>query len=118
MDLNHKSILENANAAINAGNLEGFLAFCTEDTEWTFVGEVTLRGKEQVRQYMSKSSQEPPDFKVDYMIEEGEFVTAVGSIRMKNVDGTLSDYAYCDVWRFRENQMAELKAFVIKKEGN
>jgi ketosteroid isomerase-like protein len=47
---NNKAILEAANAAIAEGNYEGFLSFCADDTQWTFVGDKTLNGKEAVRQ--------------------------------------------------------------------
>lgn len=109
-----KEILEKANAAITAGDHEGFLSFCTEDTEWIFVGEQTLRGKEAVRQYMKKAYVEPPKFVVETLIAEGDYLTALGKITMKNEDGKMIDYSYCDVWRFRDGQMAELKAFVIE----
>lgn len=114
MNPNHKTILEKANAAITRGDNEGFLSFCTDDTEWTFVGDKTLRGKEAVRQYMVKAYAEPPKFRVENLIAEGEFVTALGKISMKNEDGRLVDYSYCDVWRFQDGKMAELKAFVIE----
>ena len=112
--MNNKAILEKANAAITAGDNEGFLSFCTEDTEWTFVGDKTLRGKEAIRQYMATAYVEPPKFMVENLIAEGEFVTAVGKISMKNEEGKRIDYSYCDVWRFREDKMVELKAFVIE----
>ncbi len=35
----NKQILEQANAAVIAGDYEGFLSYCTEDTEWNFIGE-------------------------------------------------------------------------------
>lgn len=111
--MNNKAILEKANAAITEGNNEGFLLFCTDDTEWTFVGDRTLRGKEAVRQYMATTYAEPPKFMVEHLIAEGDFVTAVGKISLKNEDGKTVNYAYCDVWRFRDGKMAELKAFVI-----
>ncbi|WEK33887.1 MAG: nuclear transport factor 2 family protein [Candidatus Pseudobacter hemicellulosilyticus] len=114
MKLTNKAILEKANAAVTAGDNEEFLAFCTEDTEWNFVGEHVLRGKEAVREYMRKAYVEPPVFRVETLIEEGEFLTAVGQISLKNEAGKMIDYAYCDVWRFREGKMAELKAFVIE----
>jgi ketosteroid isomerase-like protein len=38
----NKAILESANAAIAEGNNDGFLSFCADDIEWTFVGEKTL----------------------------------------------------------------------------
>ena len=118
MSVNNKSILEKANAAVTAGDNEGFLAYCTEDTVWTFVGEQSLHGKEAVREYMKKAYVEPPKFDIEEIIAEGNFVTALGKISMKNEDGKMVDYSYCDVWRFREGKMAELKAFVIETGSN
>jgi uncharacterized protein len=110
----NKTILEKANAAIIKGDNEGFLSFCADDTEWTFVGDKTLRGKEAVRQWMATSYIEPPKFSVENLIAEGDFVTALGNITMKDEDGKEEDYSYCDVWRFRDGKIVELKAFVIK----
>jgi uncharacterized protein (TIGR02246 family) len=85
MSDNNKTILEKANAAITQGDYEGFLSFCADDTEWTFVGDKTLRGKEAVRQWMATNYE----------------------------NGTEAHYSYCDVWRFRDGKMVELMAFVI-----
>ncbi|MEJ7559610.1 MAG: nuclear transport factor 2 family protein [Pedobacter sp.] len=112
--ISNKAILEKANAAVTRGDNEGFLSFCTEDTKWTFIGDQTLLGKEAVRQYMATAYIEPPVFMVESLIAEGDFVTAVGRITMKDKDGISVDYSYCDVWRFHEGKMAELKAFVIE----
>lgn len=117
MNLDNKATLEKANAAITEGDNEGFLSFCTDDTEWTFIGDKTLRGKEAVRQYMVTAYQEPPKFRVEELIAEGEFVTALGQISMKDENGKTVDYSYCDVWRFRDGKMAELKAFVIETDS-
>jgi ketosteroid isomerase-like protein len=114
MDLNNKEILEKANAAVTSGDNEGFLSFCTEDTKWTLVGEQILQGKEAVRQYMKKAYIEPPKFMVENLIAEGDFVTAVGKISMKNEEGKTVHYSYSDVWEFRDGKMAELRAFVIE----
>jgi ketosteroid isomerase-like protein len=35
---------------------------------------------------------------------------------LKDNDGKMTHYLYCDVWRFSEGKMAELKAFVVKTE--
>lgn len=117
MQLNNKAILETANAAIRQGNYETFLFHCTDDTEWTFVGDQTLQGKEAVRQYMAKAYTEPPQFIVENLVAEGEFVTAIGKISIKNDDGEMIGHSYCDVWRFRDGKMAALKAFVIEDKS-
>lgn len=117
MELYNKEILEKANSAVTNGDNEGYLSFCTEDTEWTFVGDKTLKGKEAVRQYMATAYVEPPKFTVENLIAEGNYVTAMGKISMKNDDGKLVNYSYCDVWRFQDGKMAELNAFVIATDN-
>ena len=113
---NNKAILEEANAAIRSGNYEGFLSFCADDTQWTFVGDKTLNEKAAVRQWMATTYVEPPKFRVANLIAEADFVTALGDITMKGEDGKATHYSYCDIWRFRNGKIVELKAFVIKTE--
>ena len=113
MDTN-KTILEKANACITKGDNEGFLSYCTDDTEWDFAGDQLLRGKEAVRAWMLIEYKEPPKFQVANMIEGGDFVIALGDIASKDNNGKEVWHKYCDVWRFRNGKMAELKAFVVK----
>jgi len=113
MGLTNKATLLKANAFVTAGDNEGFLSYCTEDMHWIFVGDQELKGKEAVRAYMRKTYTEPPIFDVEELIEEGDFITVIGKISMKDKSGILVNYAYCDVWRFRDGMMAGLKAFVI-----
>ncbi|MGY2134293.1 hypothetical protein ACW9KT_18820 [Hymenobacter sp. HD11105] len=56
----NKTILEKAHAAIRAGDYEWFLSRCTEDTPWTFVGDLTLPSKEAVRHWMRTTYTHPP----------------------------------------------------------
>ena len=114
---NNKAILAKANAAMAAGNIEGFLSFCTENTEWRYVGGKTLRGKDAVRDYLKTSSDEPANFTVTNLIAEGDFVVALGDITMKDDKREMVRHSYCDVWRFHGGRMSELKAFVIKPEA-
>ncbi len=116
MSEKNKAILEKGNAAVAEGNNEGLLSFCADDTEWTFVGDKTLRGKEAVRQYMATTYIEPPKFTVTHLIAEGDFVTVLGDITLKDEDGKAVHHSYCDVWRFRDDLIVELRAFVIRTE--
>jgi uncharacterized protein len=115
MSAENKEILRAANAAITQGDYEGFLAFCAEETEWTFVGERTLKGKEAVRQWMAETYQEPPKFAVAHLIAEGDFVVALGEITTRDEHGKAVPSSYCDVWRFRDGKLIELKAFVVER---
>ena len=117
MSENNKAILEKANAAIAEGNYEGFLSFCADDTEWTFVGDKILKGKEAVRQWMATEYVNPPENEVANLIAENDFVAAIGKLTLKDKYGKATHYSYCDVWRFRDGKMVELKAFVIEIEN-
>ncbi|MBL4676648.1 MAG: nuclear transport factor 2 family protein [Mucilaginibacter sp.] len=112
--MNNKAILEKANEYIAKGDYESFLAYCTDDTEWAFVGDQILKGKNAVRQYMAEAYIEPPVFNIENSIAEGDYVTVLGKISIKDKDGKMTDYSYCDVWKFRDGKMASLKAFVIE----
>lgn len=112
----NKAVLEAANAAITRGDTEGFLAHCTEDVVWTTVGDSTLRGKQAVRDWMATAYRTPPDFTVGQLLEEGDTVAALGDIMVEDDAGVARRHAYCDVWRFRDGQMAELRAFVVRAD--
>ncbi len=111
-------ILQIANEFIAKGDYESFLAYCTADTKWVFVGDRILHGKEEVRAYMKEFYQEPPVFNVEKSIEEGDSVMVTGEIRLRNKAGKYEHFDYCDIWRFEDGKMAELKAFVIEKNGS
>ncbi|QXV67678.1 nuclear transport factor 2 family protein [Mucilaginibacter sp. 21P] len=113
MNMENKNILIKANALVIAGDNEGFLDFCTDDTVWDFVGDRVLNGKEAVRNYMAEAYVEPPVFDTESLIADGDFVVAAGNISLKNSDGNLIKYRYCDIWKFRDGKMAEVRAYVL-----
>jgi ketosteroid isomerase-like protein len=115
MSEENKSILLKGNEAISAGNHEGFLELCTEDTSWEFVGDRIIKGKQAVREYLNETYTEPPKFNVKELIADGDFVVAVGEIELLEGDDRWVKYDYCDVWRFRNGKMAGLRGFVIPK---
>jgi ketosteroid isomerase-like protein len=115
--MNNKTVLEKANAAVSEGDHETFLKYCTENTKWTFVGDRILSGKEEIRRYMADAYKKPPKFNIENMVGEGNYVTVTGTISLFNEDEQWKEYDYCDVWRFEEGKMAELKAFVIENNS-
>jgi uncharacterized protein (TIGR02246 family) len=113
----NKSILQKANAAVSAGDNEGFLALCADDIVWSTVGGETLHGKDAVRASMQKEYVNPPEFSVHSLIAEDDWVVALGDITSTGADGKPVANAYSDVWRFRDGKMVELRAFVIPTGG-
>jgi uncharacterized protein len=50
-------------------------------------------------------------------IADGDFVTTHGEMTMNDKDGKAVPYAYCDIYRFRDDKIVELTSFVIKTEA-
>ena len=121
MSAKNKEIVGKVSAAFLEGNFEGFLDFCADDVEWTIVGDRSVTGKEAIRQWMKSMAAEhpePPTFTVvDPVIAEGDFVVAHGRMTMKDKDGNLGQYSYCDIYRFRNGKIVELRSFVVKTEA-
>jgi uncharacterized protein len=113
----NKEIVEKVNATFAEGGVEGFLSQCADDVVWTMVGSKTTKGKNAIREWLTSMDMEPPNFTVHKIIGEGDFVTAYGDMTMKDKDGKVVPYAYCDIYRFREGKIIELTSFVIKTEA-
>jgi ketosteroid isomerase-like protein len=106
-----------ADAAFAKGNIEAFLALCSEDVEWTMVGQKYTKGKDAIREWLASMNSEPPKFTVGKVIAEGDFATAYGDMTMKDRDGKIVPYSYCDIYHFRNDKIVELRSFVIKTEA-
>jgi len=113
MSSDPKTILQQANAAVAAGDNEGFLAFCTDDVTWHFIGERTITGKDALRRYLDETYIEPPDFNVTDELVDGDTLVAIGDIAIADAAGTKTRSSYCDVWRLRDGKLAELRAYVV-----
>ena len=55
-------------------------------------------------------------FGIHLTIAESDFVTALGEVTMRDEDGRVAHYSYCNVGRFLGGKIVELRAFVIKNE--
>ena len=121
MSEKNKEIVGKVNAAFLNGNFEDFLTYCADDVVWTIVGDRTAKGKENIRQWMktmAAENPEPPKFTVENpVIGEGDFVASRGEMTMKDKDGKVGNYSYCDIYRFRNDKIVELTSFVVKSEA-
>lgn len=109
----NEELLERANACVDKGDYEGFLAFCTDDTKWTFVGDRVLEGKAAVRAWFQETYAKPPINDVTRMISNAEHVIAYGEITVTDATGKTTRSSYCDVWHCRDGKLHELHAFVV-----
>jgi uncharacterized protein (TIGR02246 family) len=113
MSATNKEIVKKIDEAFAAGNMEGFLAFCADDVEWTMVGDKTVKGKDAIRQWLAAMDMEPPQVTATHLIAEGDSVAAYGHMTMQDKDGQTTPYAYCDIYRFRDAHIVVMASFVM-----
>ncbi|WP_298578283.1 nuclear transport factor 2 family protein [uncultured Luteimonas sp.] len=112
-----RSVLTAANDAVRRGDHAGFLAHCTDDVVWRFIGDRTNQGKPAIKDYMDKTYVHPPEFDVELMVADDRHVVAIGRITLTDAPGRRTTSDYADVWRLRDGKLAELRAFVVEAEG-
>lgn len=117
MSAKNKEIVGKVDAAFSKGDIEGFLSFCADELEWTMVGEKVVKGKDPIRKWLASMNAEPPKFTVNKVIAEGDYVMAHGDMTMKDKDGKVTPFSYCDIYRFRNDKIVELRSFVVKTEA-
>ncbi len=118
MSNKNKEIVKKLNVAIQENNLEAFLSFFTDDVQWTKVGDKAATGKEALGRLIESLGDAPPpsSITVKAMIAEGDYVMAYGELTVEDENGTPTLQAFCDVYRFRGDKIAELTAFVMKND--
>ena len=117
MAVNRKEIVQRVNEAFAENNLEKVLSFCTDDLTWTMVGDTTVRGKDSIRKWMASMDPPPPQFTIQEAVAEGDFVITRGNMLMpEKKNGPSIPYAFCDIYRFEGDKVAELTAFVIRTD--
>jgi uncharacterized protein (TIGR02246 family) len=115
--VDRKAVVEQINAGFAENNLEKVLSFCTDDFTWTMVGDTTVRGKDAIRKWMASMNPEPPQFTIQQVVAEGDAVITRGDMTMSETrDATPHAYSFCDIYRFKGDQVAELTAFVIRTD--
>lgn len=115
----YKEIIKKHNASITANNLDEFLSFFTDDVSWTKVGDKSAKGKKALRQLIEDLGDAPPPSTVKFeaMISEGNSVAAYGNLTIEVQPGVTITQDFCDIYRFQEDKISELIAFIITPEA-
>ncbi len=104
------------NRAFEAGRIEDFLACCTPDIRWTMIGLGTWIGADAIRAGMAGCSDRLPRIAVDQVFADEADGTADGTVLIPRADGSFATLLYCDVYRFRDGKVAELKSYCIEQQ--
>lgn len=108
------------NRAFEEGKLEDFLARCTPDIRWTMIGMGTWAGADTIRtewqRMMTCGAEGLPRISVDQVFADDADGAADGTVLVPKADGSYTTMHYCDVYRFRDGKVAELKSYCIEQK--
>lgn len=115
MSYKNKETVKKVNDAFESNNIEGFLEHCTDEVRWLMVGDKDLKGKDEIRSYITEmEGMKPPKIISLQIIAEGDNVAENGEMTMEDKDGKVIAYAFNDVYTFEGDKISELKSYVIK----
>jgi len=90
------------------------LACLTEDVVWDLPGFRYLVGKEAFDGEIENPEFEgSPTLHLDRLVEEGDTVVAVGTGEGRRRTGERHRFAYCDVFTFRGDLVAEVASYLV-----
>ncbi len=117
-----KKIVERADNAFANYKPDDFLALCADEIVWRMVGEETARGKTEVKKWMElgidngEISFIPPSINCKNIIVEDKCVVAFGDMEIKKKNGEITNFSYCDIYRFKNDKIVELTSYVVPSE--
>ncbi|MFD0764463.1 nuclear transport factor 2 family protein [Mucilaginibacter lutimaris] len=109
--MSNQDIFLMANNALAEGNYDEFITYCTDDVKWENVGKSTFNGKVELLRYIS-SAYEGITFTTENSVKENDIIIELGQLVIENNGKPIKSH-YCDVWKFKQGWISEVRSFVI-----
>ena len=110
--MNKLEIVQSFYKAWAAGDLDGSLAYCTEDIVWDNVPLKPFEGKERVRQFLEKFANGMSNARYDIRnhLESGDLLM-LEAVEMYDKDGRSVAVPYMALFTFRDGRIAGMRDY-------
>ncbi len=98
--------------AVSKANHVDVLSCLTDDVEWVVPGVIHTRGKDDFDKQINGDVS--CTISVTRMIEENNVVIAEGCVQTVNLDGSLRQTIFCDVFVFQDAKIKHLTAYLME----
>ena len=105
-------------AAWNEGDVEGIVAMCHPDVEWTFSDRLPdatgqIRGRDAVKDFLTRFTEDWSEISIfaDRIIEAGDNVVAEVRFVARGRDGIEVSMQFVHVWTAREGQVVRFRGY-------
>ena len=117
MQESNKEIVRKVNQGFLDANIDSILEHFADDITWNMIGHRSASGKDDIRAWLGDMKEcEPPKFTEDILIAEGDTAICSGDMTMTDKEGATSEWSYCDIYRFSDGKITELRSFLTRTD--
>jgi uncharacterized protein YceH (UPF0502 family) len=111
-----KQVVERYIEGFRTGDHALILGCLTDDVEWQMPPHFELRGKAAFDGAIeNEGTPGLPDIQLIRLVEEGDLVVAEGAVQAALKDGGRLDALFCDVFRFRGDEICRLVTYQVDR---
>ncbi|MDT0677274.1 nuclear transport factor 2 family protein [Autumnicola musiva] len=109
--------LRKFNEAFAEGNQKFILEQLSDEIIWNFLGDRTIEGKEDVRNFIEEMSCiETQSMEISNIITHGKTAAVDGKMTIKEESGKVKNFAFCDIYQFtgfKNAKIGKMTSYVI-----
>lgn len=105
-----EEFIRDFNEAFAKNDLDFILLSMTDDISWNFLGEKTVQGKEEAREFMEPMSKvETLDLELLQIITHGRTAAVHGRMKIKEPSGEIKSFGFADFYVFNGLKSPRIK---------
>lgn len=105
-----EEFIRDFNEAFSKNNLDFILNNMSDDIVWNFVGEKSMRGKEEIREFMKPMSNiETLEMELLQIISGEESAAANGRMKIKEPSGEIKSFGFADFYELEGLKIPKVK---------
>ncbi|WEK38340.1 MAG: nuclear transport factor 2 family protein [Candidatus Pseudobacter hemicellulosilyticus] len=110
-----KQIIRQIIALFDNNDTEGLINIVTDDFEWIMVGDMTVKGKEELKKMFAASGDmEMLSATKDHLVVEGNTGVCDGIVTMKE-NGEEKERHYCDIYELQGEKLKKMTTYIVNK---
>lgn len=111
-----KALIEHIIGLFDNNDEQGLLNIVTDDFQWNMVGDITVKGKDQLKQMFAGAG----DIKMlsasrDHLVVEGNTGVCDGLVQMQE-NGNITEQFYCDIYELEGEKLKKMTTYMVKKK--
>ncbi|MCM4161709.1 nuclear transport factor 2 family protein [Antarcticibacterium flavum] len=115
---NKEEFIRRFNEAFSNNDLDLILGHMSDDIEWVFIGEKTMKGKKAVEEFMEPMKNiETLEMELQQIIIQDGVAAANGRMKIKEPTGEIKSFGFADFYEFTGQEALKIKKMTSYVSG-